>query len=105
MKLLAHLEIQRSTGGKSVLKSICLPEDLPLNVQCVNVEKQTESECGALAVALAVNLGLGSSENSIFQKVHSVRNMYLRHLKENKIKCFKTHERRVNNQILFSIDI
>ena len=98
-------EVILTRGGKSVLKNICLSEDLPLNVQCINVEKQTESECGALSVALAVNLGLSSSENSIFQKVHSVRNMYLRFLKENKIKCFKTHERRVDNQILFSVDI
>ena len=93
---------------KSLLKSLCQSESATLKVNCINVAEQSESECGALAVALAVHLCFyHPSENAIYKKLQNVRQTFLDCLKQNSLTYFKMTKRAldVDEQTVCSIKI
>jgi hypothetical protein len=95
-------------NGKTLIKSLCNSESEFLNVNCINVAEQSESECGALAVALAVHLCFyAPTENAIYKRIHNVRKTFLDCMKHNSLTYFKMTKRSVeiDQQVMFSIRI
>ena len=93
---------------KTLLKSLCNSESSNLKVNCINVAEQSESECGALAVALAVHLCFyHPSENAIYKRLQNVRQNFLECLKQNSLTYFKMTKRAldIDEQIVCSIKI
>ena len=93
---------------KSLLKILCQSESATLKVNCINVAEQSESECGALAVALAVHLCFyHPSENAIYKRLQNVRQTFLDCLKQNSLTYFKMTKRAldVDEQNVCSIKI
>ena len=95
-------------NGKTLLKILCNSTS-NLQVNCVNVKEQEESECGALAVALAVNLCFyAQSEETLFRKIMDVRKTFLDCMKNNSLTYFKMSQRvQINedSKVAFSINI
>lgn len=93
-------------NGKNLLKTLCNSENLKVN--CINVQLQEESECGAIAVALAVNLCFyAPDEESIFRKILNVRPTFLACMKNNRLNYFKMDQRKFvaeSSKVLFSIN-
>ena len=96
-------------SGKTLLKMMCNSEISGLKVNCINVAEQLESECGALAVALGVNLCFfAPSEDAIFRQIFDVRKTYLHCMKNNMLTYFKMAQRVYvpdASKVLFSINI
>ena len=85
-------------NGKRLIRSLC-NADSPITVKAVNVAQQTESECGVLAVALAVHLCFfAQSEKKIHNTFMDVRSTFLNCLKLNSLTYFKMAKRNVKNQ-------
>ena len=93
-------------NGKTLLKTLCNSENLKVN--CINVQLQEESECGAIAVALAVNLCFyAPDEEAIFRKVLNVRKTFLDCMRNNRLNYFKMAPRKYVaecSKVLFSIN-
>ena len=91
-------------NGKTLLKILCNSEKLKVN--CINVQLQEESECGAIAVALAVNLCFyAPDEEAIFRKVLNVRKTFLDCMKNDRLNYFNMAPRKfVASKVLFSIN-
>ena len=95
-------------NGRTLLNILCNSEASTLKVNCINVAKQEESECGAISVALGVNLCFfAPSENAIFKRISNVRETYLDCMKRNSLTYFKMSPRMINDdfKVLFSINI
>ena len=94
-------------NGKILLKSLCNSENLKVN--CINVKEQEESECGAIAVALAVNLCFfAPSEEALFRRIIDVRKLFLDCMKHNSLTYFKMAPRQKvdeDSKVIFSINI
>ena len=91
-----------------LVKSLCNSEEKLLNVNCVNVAEQSESECGALAVGLAVHLCFyAPSEEAIYNRIENVRKTFLNCMKHNSLTYFKMAPRNLedNKKVLFTIKI
>ena len=97
-----------TSNGKTLLKTLCNSESSKLKLNCINVQEQEESECGAIAVALAVNLCFyAPDEEAIFRKVVNVRKMFLDCMKNNRLNYFKMAQRKFvpeMSKVLFSIN-
>ena len=93
-------------NGKKILKILTQSEQLIVNA--VNVKTQEESECGAISVALAVQLCFHPADkDDIHYKMIDVRKELFRCFKENQIgyfKCVKT-KIRPDEKILFSFNV
>jgi hypothetical protein len=93
-------------NGKTLLKILCNSEKLKVN--CINVQLQEESECGAIAVALAVNLCFyAPDEEAIFRKVLNVRKTFLDCMKNDRLNYFNMAPRKFVaglSKVLFSIN-
>ena len=96
-------------NGKTLVKTLCNSENKNLKVNAVNVKLQDESECGAIAIALAVNLCFyAPSEEAVFRKIVKVREVLLDCLKNNHLNYFKMAPRQnisEHSKVLFSINI
>ena len=75
-------------SGVKVIKM--LTKSSHLKVNCMNVQDQTESECGAIALGLAVQLCFYPAEERATQyRMHNVRRELFRCLHENQLSYFK----------------
>ena len=91
--------------GKKVLKALTLSENLKVN--CVNVQPQRENECGAISIALAIQLCFyPENEAAIQSRLIDVRTELFRSLKQNQLDYFKYAKVKTGQceKILFSID-
>ena len=85
-------------NGKRIIRSLCNADSL-ITVKAVNVAQQTESECGVLAVALAIHLCFfAQSEKKIHNTIMDVRSTFLNCLKQNSLTYFKMAKRNVKDQ-------
>ena len=79
-----------------------------MKVNCVNVVPQTEAECGAISVALAVKLCFSAEEEqAVLEQLVDVRGDFVESLRRNDLVEFRS---RKNNDIdktaiLFSMNI
>ena len=93
-------------NGIKLLKSLCNAEKKVLKVNCMDVAEQWESECGAIAVALAVNLCFSApSENDVFKKTENVRQTFLNCMQNNSLTYFKLAPRYIEGKVLFTLKI
>ena len=93
-------------NGKKILKILAKSQNLTVN--CKNVQLQEESECGALAVALAVQLCFhAADEGAVHNKMKNVRRELFRCLKENKIDYFQCSKVKLrdNEKTVFSVNV
>ena len=93
-------------NGKRILKILAKSQNLTVN--CKNVQLQEESECGALAVALAVQLCFhAADEGAVHNRMKNVRKELFRCLKENKIDYFQCSKMKLrdNEKTLFSVNV
>ena len=91
---------------KKILKILAKSQNLIVN--CKNVQLQQESECGALAVALAVQLCFhAADEGAVHHKMKNVRKQLFRCLKENQINYFECSKVKMkeNEKILLSVNV
>lgn len=96
-------------NGQKLIKSLYNSKNNPLLVNAINVELQDESECGAIAVALAVSLCFHApSEEAIHRKFLDVRKNLLECMKQNNLNYFRMAPQEdvpEHSKILFSIEI
>ena len=79
-----------------------------LIVNCKNVQLQEESECGPLAVALAVQLCFhAADEGAVHLKMKNVRKQLFTCLKDNQIDYFKCSKVKMTDEqkTLFSVNV
>ena len=75
-------------SGVKVIKMLTKSNSLKVN--CMNVQDQTESECGAIALGLAVQLCFyPAGEGATQYRMHNVRRELFRCLHENQLSYFK----------------
>ena len=95
-------------NGKTLLKILCNSTS-NVKVNCMNVKEQEESECGALAVALAVNLCFyAQSEETLFRRIIDVRKTFFDCMKNNSLTYFNMGPRDEINEeskVALSINI
>ena len=94
-------------NGKNLIKYLCNSGNNVLTLKCIEVVDQEESECGALAFALALQLCFFYHEEGLNIKFRDVRKHFLSCLKRNELVDFP-HDRIANNseiKVLFSINI
>ena len=83
---------------RMLLKRLMKANDNSLNVKCVNVIPQRESECGAISIALAVKLCFSApDEKAVFEKFERVRDNFVECLKLNDLIDFQS--RKIDNRI------
>ena len=94
---------------KKVLKMLTNTENETLKVNCVNVFPQSESECGAICIALAAKLCFtAKEERSIFERFVNSREDLVSCLTSNDLISFKSLNIRSPlsfNEVLFSCSI
>ena len=93
---------------KKLLKTLKNCKDKSLQVHCVNVVEQSESECGAISIALAVKLCFSAEdEKAVFERLIDVRKDFVTSLRANDLIDF--HSRKSDEfdakERLFSIKI
>ena len=76
-----------------------------VEVNCVNVATQRESECGALAFAIALQLCFHYPMGGIHSTIQNVRKQLLFCLQRNELQDFMTTPNAVTDEMLFSINI
>ena len=92
--------------GIRLLKSLTKSDKLTVN--CVNVQLQDESECGAIALALAVQLCFYPPDgDDIFHKMKDVRKELYWCFKDNQLNYFTSTKKTVKSseRILFSVNV
>ena len=92
--------------GVRLLKSLTKSDKLTVN--CLNVQLQDESECGAISLALAVQLCFYPPDgDDIYHKMKNVRKELYWCFKDNQINYFTSTKRTVkpSERILFSQNI
>ena len=92
--------------GVKLVKSLAQSDTLKVN--CVNVQLQDESECGPIAIALAVQLcSYQSDPDEIYYKMKDVRRDLYRCFKDDQINYFTTIKKTIkpSERLLFSIDV
>lgn len=93
-------------NGKKILKVLTQSEKLQVNA--INVKTQDESECGAISVALAVQLCFRPADtDDIHYKMKDVRKELFRCLRENQIGYFTCTKMKIkpDEKILFSMNV
>ena len=93
-------------NGKKILKILTKSQNLIVN--CKNVQLQEESECGPLAVALAVQLCFhAADEGAVHLKMKNVRKQLFTCLKDNQIDYFKCSKVKMTDEqkTLFSVNV
>ena len=103
-----NVESLVTDNGKQLIKYLCNASKTDLKLNCIEVVEQEESECGALAFALALQLCFFYHEEGLNMKFKDVRKHLLACLKSNELVDFP-HGRIVDNneivRVLFSINI
>ena len=94
-------------SGKRLLKILCNLEGKSLKIKCINVSAQLEHECGALGIALAVQLCFSAqSERKVFRSMTHPREDLLSCLQGNDLRDFRSIENpNFENEVLFSMNI
>ena len=94
-----------TNDGVRLLKSLTKSDKLTVN--CVNVQLQDECECGAISIALAVQLCFAESDDDIYYKMKDVRKDLYQCFKENRINYFTCTKKSVkpSERLLFSMNI
>ena len=94
---------------QKLLKVLTKCENKTLKINCVNVLPQTEAECGAISIGLAVKLCFSAlEERAVFESFVDVRRDFAECLKLNDLVNFESRKvlSRLNkNDYLFSINI
>ena len=93
---------------KKVLRTMMKCEERPLKVNCVNVVPQTEAECGAISVALAVKLCFSAEEEqAVLEQFVDVRGDFVESLRRNDLVEFRSRKNTDidKKEILFSMNI
>ena len=91
--------------GKKMLKT--LAKSNTLRVNCVNVQPQLENECGAITLALAVQLCFyHEDEGAIHHRMINVRDGLLQCLRLNQLNYFQFSKVKTipTKKFLFSFD-
>ena len=94
-----------TADGKKILKILASSEELQIN--CINVQLQEESECGAISLGLAVQVCFYPAEEGAVQyKLMDVRKELLNCLKQNNLNYFKCAKIKTGQiaRSLFSAD-
>ena len=94
-----------TTDGIKLLK--ILTHSSQLRVNCIDVQLQDESECGAISLGLAVQLCFyASDEDAIQYKLRDVRKELFRCLKNNQISYFAYSKPKIKKagKVLFSMN-
>ena len=76
-----------------------------IEVNAMNVARQREAECGALAFAIALQLCFHYHMGGIFNQIQNVRRHLFECLKRNELSDFTSKPNHVNDEMLFSINI
>ena len=74
-------------------------------VNCMNIPMQEESECGALAFAIALQLCFHYPVGGIHRRIQNVRNHLLFCLQSNQLSDFVTTSSSITDELLFSINV
>ena len=89
-----------------VLRSLTKTDAKGLQINCINVLPQRESECGAICIALAEKLCFtAQNEKAIFQRINNARKDLVECLKSNELIEFSSQKmiNRINfREVLFS---
>ena len=81
---------------------------MTLKVNCVNVVPQTEAECGAISIALAVKLCFSAEEEqAVLEQFVDVRGDFVESLRRNDLVEFRSRKSIEidKTEILFSLKI
>ena len=92
-----------SESGVKIIKMLTQSETLKIN--CINVQQQHESECGAISIGLAIQLCFyPEDEGAMYYRLNSVRTELFRCLRENQLSYFKYSKVKPGSQgrVLFS---
>ena len=76
-----------------------------IEVNCVNVATQTESECGVLALAIASQLCFHQPLGGVFHQILNVREHMFECLQRNELTDFVTRPNSIIDETLFTINI
>ena len=93
-----------TSDGVNMLKILTKSKELKVN--CVNVQLQEECECGAISLALAVQLCFFSGDE-VYHKMKDVRRDLFRCFKDDQLNYFSSTKRtiRSDDRILFSLNV
>ena len=95
-----------TSEGKKCVKILAKSEKLTVN--CVNVQLQDESECGAISLALAVQLCFFPDDGvAIYSKMKDARSDLYRCLIDDEMNYFHYTKKAIkpNEKVLFSINV
>ena len=76
-----------------------------IEVNCVNVATQTESECGVLAFAIGLQLCFHQPLGGVFHQILNVREHMFECLQRNELTDFVTRPNSITDENLFTINI
>ena len=97
-----------TSNAKKLVKLLCNAGNNPVVVKCVEVCLQEENECGAIAFALAIQLGFYYYDGGLNARFVNVRQHLLSCLRKNALVDFpniRGEVDRPNENVLFSITI
>ena len=99
-----------TTEGKQLIRNLLWLSDTDneqqqIKVKCINVVEQTESECGALAFAIGLQLCFHHPTGGVHHFIQNVRQHMLFCLQQNELRDFVTEENVVDHEVIFSIKI
>ena len=76
-----------------------------IEVNCINVPTQTESECGVIAFAIGSQLCFHQPVGGVFHDILNVREHMFECLKRNELTDFVTRPNSIEDETLFTINI